>query len=126
MRHLLIALLLLAPGCASSEPPPTTSPELRTGAELGAHVGKTVRLRGTAQDAKGGALVVLDGGAPVYVADLASWDAALTGKPVVVAGTLARRDVIPEATTDASGAVSQGDSGGDEWVVDHPAWSAAN
>jgi hypothetical protein len=121
---LLLCLVLLAPGCASSEPAPQ-SPELRAGGELAAQVGKTVRLRGTAADAKGGALVVLEG-ASVYVGELASWDAALVGKPVVVAGTLARRDVIPAATTDASGAVSQGDSGGEEWVVDHPAWTAAN
>lgn len=126
MRYtLLLALaLLLAPGCASSEPAPS-SPELRRGDELAAQVGKTVRLRGTAQDAKGGALVVLEG-ASVYVGELAAWDVALVGEPVVVAGTLARRDLIPAATTDASGAVSQGDSGGEEWVIDHPAWTAVN
>ena len=55
------------------------------------HVGKTVVIRGTAYDARAGAIVELDDRTPIYIAGLDEWDPALQGKPIEVTGLLKER-----------------------------------
>lgn len=55
------------------------------------HVGQTVVIRGTAYDARAGAIVELDDRTPIYIAGLTEWDPALHGKPLEVTGLLKER-----------------------------------
>ncbi len=55
------------------------------------HIGKTVVIRGTAYDARAGAILELEDRTPIYIAGLAEWDPALQGKPLEVTGLLKER-----------------------------------
>jgi hypothetical protein len=55
------------------------------------HVGQTVVIRGTAYDARAGAIVELEDRTPVYIAGLAEWDPSVHGKPLEVTGLLKER-----------------------------------
>lgn len=55
------------------------------------HVGETVVIRGTAYDARAGAIVELEDRTPIYITGLAEWDAALHGKAIEVTGLLEQR-----------------------------------
>lgn len=87
-------------------------------------VGARVRLGGTARDAKGGA-VLLVGDEPVYLSGLDAWPPKASGQAVVVTGTLASKQHLPEASRDASGAISQGASG-KQLVLEAPQWRLAS
>lgn len=79
-------------------------------------VGKVVELRGKAQNAKGGAVVVVDE-VSIYVRGLAAWPDEALGKRVVVHGPLSTMQYLPEATVNAKGEISQGVSQGDQQKV---------
>lgn len=72
-------------------------------------VGKNVTVRGTAQNAKLGAIVLIDD-LPVYVDGLEEWKATLIGKPIEVTGTLAKSGG-PSIQTNEFGGVSAGTGG---------------
>ncbi|HEX7837759.1 MAG TPA: hypothetical protein VF469_09865 [Kofleriaceae bacterium] len=55
------------------------------------HIGKTVVIRGTAYDARAGAILELEDRTPIYIAGLAEWDPALQGKALEVSGLLKER-----------------------------------
>ena len=55
------------------------------------HVDQTVTLRGTAYDARAGAIVELPDRTPIYIAGLTSWDEACSGKEIEVTGLLRQR-----------------------------------
>jgi hypothetical protein len=76
---------------------------------------------GRAENGKGGAVVVLESG-PVYVEGLAAWDDALVHQRVRVTGVRRTKQLLPEATVDASGAVSQGASGPQD-VLEGATWA---
>jgi len=83
-----------------------------------------VELTGKAENAKGGAVVVVDG-TPIYLRarverdtrTQASWPDDLRGTIVVVRGTLTSTKLIPSPVRAADGAVSQG-AEGEQWVLD--------
>lgn len=79
-------------------------------------VGKHVRLVGIAENAKGGA-VVLVGKSPVYIAGKDSWPEAMRTKRVSLGGTLVREQFLPVATVSPKGEVSQGTAGGSQTVL---------
>ena len=79
-------------------------------------VGKKVRLVGVAENAKGGA-VVLVGKSPVYIAGKGAWPETLRTKRVSLGGTLTHEQYLPEATVSPKGEVSQGTSGGSQTVL---------
>lgn len=83
-------------------------------------LGKRVRLSGLARDAKGGAVLLLDG-SPLYLAGLESWPAEVHGKTVAVGGTLVEKQYLPEATRNAKGEISQG-AAGKQLVLEAPTW----
>ncbi len=84
-----------------------------------------VRLVGVAQDAKGGAVVLIEG-APVYLEGVDAWPEGLRGAVVrVVGATMAQRPYLPEATVGPDGAVSQGvEPGTESSVITEPSWTA--
>lgn len=79
-------------------------------------VGKAVELRGKAENAKGGAVVVVDE-VSIYVRGLAAWPDEALGKRVVVHGSLSTMQYLPEATVNTKGEISQGVSQGDQQKV---------
>jgi hypothetical protein len=79
---------------------------------------------GRAENAKGGAVVLTDGG-PVYVEGLAAWDDALLHQRVRVTGVRRTKQLLPQASVDASGAVSQGAEGPQD-VLERATWSHDN
>lgn len=80
-------------------------------------------LVGRAENAKGGA-VLLVGEVPYYVLGLDAWPDALLHQRVQVTGVPGRRQYLPEATVDASGAVSQGAVGPQD-VLEDATWRLA-
>lgn len=78
--------------------------------ELSTLLDQTVRLVGTAENAKGGAVVLVDG-TPVYVAKKDSWPDTLRTKRISLGGKLTRTQHLPQATVNAKGEISQGTSG---------------
>jgi hypothetical protein len=54
------------------------------------------RLCGLAENAKGGAVIVLDDGAVVYILGLESWPDELHRKRILASGGFARRKLIPD------------------------------
>jgi hypothetical protein len=102
--HTLLAVVVTT-GCA------TPQHEGAAMLEKDARLGTQVELKGTARDAKAGAVIVSDAGEPVYVRGLTSWPTELHGSPVAVVGTLQRRKLIPDPSVAADGAVSAGAEG---------------
>ncbi|MEI8289221.1 MAG: hypothetical protein WCH99_07075 [Verrucomicrobiota bacterium] len=72
-------------------------------------IGRRVTLRGTAQNAKLGAIILIED-FPIYVSGLDAWKAYLVGKPVEVTGTLAKSGG-PAIQTNEFGGVSAGVGG---------------
>lgn len=108
---------LMAPHLRAAQPPEKAP---RTLASL---VGQRARLSGVARDAKGGAVLVVDG-APLYLEGLDSWPAGVGGKAVVAGGTVVEKQHLPEAKRDARGAISQG-AVGKQLVLEAPQWALA-
>jgi hypothetical protein len=82
--------------------------------------GKQVELHGTAQNAKGGAILLVDN-APIYLQHVGAWPDAKRGKPAVVKGTLKSMKLIPSPQRSPDGAISQG-AEGDQWVLEDPTY----
>lgn len=86
------------------------------------YVGKTVVLRGTAYDARAGAILALDDRTPIYIAGLVEWDPALQGKLLEVTGLLntraARVPPVPAGGAQLHGLTSP------TFVLENAAWTA--
>jgi len=82
-------------------------------------------VTGSAENAKGGAVIAESDGRVVYMEGLDSWPEELHGKVVVATGRLVVKPYLPEATVAADGAISQGTDGGDQWVLENASWEVA-
>jgi hypothetical protein len=78
--------------------------------------GKKVELHGIAEDAKSGAILLVDG-EPIYLRNKDAWPAGKRGKSVVVKGTLTWMKLIPSPVRGPDGAISQG-AEGSQWVLE--------
>jgi uncharacterized protein len=86
----------------------------------------TDEVRGTAYDAKGGAIIEQDDGRVVYLQGLDCWPDELSGGRVVAHGRLVNESYLPEATVAPNGAISQGTTpGSSQWVLKAASWEAA-
>lgn len=85
----------------------------------------TDEIRGTAYDAKGGAIIEAEDGRIVYLQGVDCWPDGLVGSPVIARGRLVEKGYLPVATVSKDGAISQGTSGGDQWVLEAPSWEPA-
>ncbi len=92
-----------------------------TARQLQRLAGQQVRLQGRAEDAKGGAVLLLER-EPLYLKDVSAWPTEVRGKALEVSGTLQHLKLIPSPTRDASGAISQG-AEGSQWVLLKPQWN---
>lgn len=84
--------------------------------------GLEVRLTGVAKNAKGGAVLLVNG-APVYLEKLATWPPEVLDTQVEASGELVDLAVLPEATTSENGEIAQGTAPGTtQRVLRHPQW----
>lgn len=90
---------------------------------LDEQLGKNVEITGTAQNAKGGAVVVTEEREVVYVFGLMEWPDEVDGETVKCSGMIVREQFIPEATV-VDGAVSTGGEGLD-LVLKDAKWDVA-
>ena len=88
--------------------------------KVGQLVGTRVRISGIAQDAKGGAVILINN-APLYLAGLESWPSSVQGKQVAVGGKLVEKQYLPQASKNSKGEVSQG-AEGSQLVLESPTW----
>lgn len=89
------------------------------------HADELRTIEGWARDAKGGAVLLSDDGSTLYVAHLPAWPSELHGRRVIVEGTVASEQYIPEAQIDAKGAISQG-AVGRQQVIHATRWALAS
>ncbi len=92
-----------------------------TSPKFSENMGKTVTLRGTARDAKGGAVLVLSSNEPIYVEALPSWPTGVLGKEVSVTGILREKKLIPDPYIAPDGGISQG-AIGTQTVLEKTKW----
>jgi hypothetical protein len=81
-----------------------------------AMIGQRVTIRGTAGNAKAGAVVLTDVKEVIYVRNRQEWPDDLIGKHLEVVGVLSKERIYHEATIN-EGAISQGISGA-QLVID--------
>ncbi len=93
---------------------------VETIADLEKMKGQRVTIRGKAEDAKMGAVVLVEE-EPVYLTDLELWKSALRGKRVRATGLLMRRKLAPDPVMD-DGVMLQG-AWGESWVLDEPTYA---
>lgn len=79
-----------------------------------------VMATGTAQNAKAGPLLLVDGTHPILLTGIPDWDDETVGKQVNVEAIVRREPAFPAADeTDDTDEMMQGTaSGGDQWVLE--------
>lgn len=117
MRALRIALTVVCLG-ACSTPSADKTPEDQMAEQPDARD----EVRGVAEDAKGGAVIITEDGEVVYMGGLDAWPAELRGKQVIARGRLEKTDYLPDPVVSDDGAMSAGASGL-ETVLREPEWS---
>lgn len=109
-------LLFWLAACGSPAPRPPEAGSRQEPSTL--HEGPAT-LRGTAQNAKAGAILEIRGEG-IYVDGLDAWPEDLLGSAVTVTGTLERRVVPDPARTDG---LRAGGLFGEIWILVGAAWS---
>jgi hypothetical protein len=71
-------------------------------------IGQNVNLKGTAKDAKGGAVLFTPEGVAIYIKGLDFWPSELLDKRIAVSGLLKEEKFIPDPVIDEDGAISTG------------------
>ena len=97
--------------------PGTPKKEPRIASRL---IGSRVRVSGIAENAKGGAVLMIDQ-APYYLEGLDCWPAEVRGKRLAVGGKLVAKEYLPQSSRDAKGNISQG-AAGSQNVIESPTW----
>lgn len=122
---LTLAVTFFVGGCrkGSEEGRGVAMPVIESSEGISSSAGKQVTIRGTAREAKGGSVVLVDGN-PVYLPEIEGWPDGVDGKVVVVKGELQVEKFIPSPTVDADGAISQG-AHGKQTVLRKAEWKLA-
>lgn len=89
--------------------------------QLGKVMNTRVRVSGIAQNAKGGALLVVGKDSTWYVEKLDSWPAEVLGKLVGVGGKLVDKQYLPQGGKNEKGEWVQGAEGSQN-VIESPTW----
>ncbi|MFX0070196.1 MAG: hypothetical protein ACFFAO_03810 [Candidatus Hermodarchaeota archaeon] len=76
--------------------------------DLDKQIGQKVNLKGTAKDAKGGAVLLTPEGNVIYIKGLESWPSNILDKSISVSGLLKEEKFIPDPRIDEDGAISTG------------------
>ena len=80
-------------------------------------LGQNVVLKGTAKDAKGGAVLITSDNNVIYIKDFDFWPSDLIDKNISVSGFLKSDKIIPDPVTDKDGSISCG-AYGDQLVLE--------
>jgi hypothetical protein len=120
----LLAALALPAACGHERArpgpaPPRAQPERRPAASVSSTRLETT-VRGTARDAKAGAVVITADQRVVYVEGLTSWPGGVSGRQVAVTGVLQRKKSIPDPVG-PDGSIAQG-AVGEQEVLTSPVW----
>ncbi len=78
-------------------------------------------IKGRAENAKGGAVVVTTDGAVFYMKGLPHWNEDIIGETVVVQGLISVEKLIPDPLVDEDGTISQG-AEGMQTVISNATW----
>ena len=113
--------VFLSCGCEKGQSDSSESPTspLQTMREITNAVGKFVTVQGIAQNAKLGAIVMVED-LPVYIADLDAWTNR-AGKPISISGTI-KKTQIAQTRTNEFGLVSGG-IGGPIYILENTQYS---
>ncbi|MHA1615110.1 MAG: hypothetical protein ACTSYJ_09715 [Candidatus Thorarchaeota archaeon] len=84
-------------------------------------VDQNAHLIGKAENAKGGAVVILRNQEVIYVRNLPFWDEDVVGKQVSINGIVRLEKYIPDPEVAEDGAISQG-AIGSQYVLDDAQW----
>ncbi len=84
-------------------------------------VDQNAHFTGRAENAKGGAVVVLRNHEVIYVRNQPSWDEEVVGKQVSIKGIVRLEKYIPDPEVAEDGAISQG-AIGSQYVLDDAQW----
>ncbi len=84
-------------------------------------VDQNAHLLGIAENAKGGAVVILRNQEVIYVRNLPSWEEEVVGKQVSIKGIVRLEKYIPDPKVAEDGAISQG-AIGSQYVLDNAQW----
>lgn len=84
-------------------------------------IDQNAHLSGRAENAKGGAVVILRNQEVIYVRNLPSWDDEIVGKHVSIKGIVRSEKYIPDPEVSEDGAISQG-AIGSQYVLDDAQW----
>ena len=85
------------------------------------HVDEVVTVRGTARNARAGAIVQLDDRTPIYVAGLTAWDAGYRDKQVEATGLLRKRP--PRVPKTPPGGLQSHGLTDETFVLEEASWS---
>ena len=85
-------------------------------------IDQNASLIGIAQNAKGGAVVILQNQEVIYVRNQSSWEDEVVGKQVSIKGIVRLEKYIPDPEVSEDGAISQG-AIGSQYVLDDAQWS---
>ncbi|MFW9849695.1 MAG: hypothetical protein ACFFF4_11160 [Candidatus Thorarchaeota archaeon] len=78
-------------------------------------------IRGRAENAKGGAVVITDSLGVIYIDGVDSWDDNVVGRDVEVKGEIFHGKHIPDPVVDEDGAISTG-AAGIQTILLNPKW----
>ncbi len=84
-------------------------------------INQIASFSGRAENAKGGAVVVLKNQGVIYVRNLSSWEDEVIGKQVSIKGIVRLEKYIPDPYISEDGGISQG-AIGFQYVLDDPLW----
>ena len=84
-------------------------------------IDQNAHFTGRAENAKGGAVVILQNQEVIYVRNLPSWDDEIVGKQVSIKGIVRSEKYIPDPEVAEDGAISQG-AIGSQYVLDDAQW----
>lgn len=84
-------------------------------------IDQNAHFAGRAENAKGGAVVVLRNQEVIYIRNLHFWDEEVVGKQVSIKGIVRLEKYIPDPEVAEDGAISQG-AIGSQYVLDDAQW----
>lgn len=84
-------------------------------------INQNAQLTGRAENAKGGAVVVLQNQEVIYVRNLSFWEEEIVGTQVSIKGIVRSEKYIPDPEVAEDGAISQG-AIGSQYVLDDAQW----
>jgi hypothetical protein len=90
--------------------------------DLEKKVNQQITVRGTAQNARLGAVIMISDDTPIYLEGSEEWNDDFTEREVDVTGVLRRKLLAPEATVNSQGEISHGIDGAN-YVLESPSWT---